>query len=340
MYRSELVRLQKEEATLRNELARHETDAAKARAAASGKRRSATSASSISMVHSYIRGAEAEEKKAAEATKKAAGVQDKLATNASRQRDKQRSLDSSLKSEQSARDRADDSRRRKEKDHAREIARLSRPTVHYVHMREPEPEKLRVLYMTASPPGATDPLRLDAEVNNVLRAIRGSRHRDLIDIRPRPAASPQDLIDGINDFRPHVVHFSGHGGPDGLLFDNASVTDPQERLVSFASLAKLLAATDQPPTLVFLNACDTADEAAVLLDAIPALIAMDAPIGDASAAVFSTQFYAAVGGAQPLSKAVEQAKAATEIALDLDMDLVTLRVRPDIDATVLRLVAP
>ncbi len=292
------------------------------------------------MVHSYVRAAEAEEKKAAEALKRVASVQEKLAANAGRQRDKQRSLDAALKSEQVSRDRSDDARRRKEKDHAKEVARLSRPTVHYVHLKLPEPEKLRVLYMTASPAGSGDLLRVDAEVNSVLRAIRSAKYRDLIDVRPRPAASPQDLVDGINDFRPHVVHFSGHAGESGLLFDNASITEPGDHLVSYRSLSRLLRATDQSPTLLVLNACDTADGAIELLEAVPVVIAMNAPVGDASAAVFATQLYGAIGGAQSVAAAVEQATAMTELALALDMELVTLCVRQDVDAACLKLVSP
>lgn len=311
-YRADLVRLQKEEAGLRKDLAKHEGDAAKARTAGAAKRKSAAGTKSISMVQSYLRTAEAEEKKAAEALKRAAAIQEKLAANAGRQREKQRSLDAALKTQQRNRDRSDDARRRKEKDHAKEVARLSRPTVHYVHVKPPEPEKLRVLYMTASPVGSgSDPLRVDAEVNSVLRTIRSAKYRDLIDVRPRPAASPQDLVDGINDFRPHVVHFSGHAGVSGLLFDNASITDPGDQLVSYGSLSKLLRATDQPPTLLVLNACDTADGAIELLEAVPVVIAMNAPVGDASAAVFATQLYGAIGGAQSISAAVDQATAAS-----------------------------
>ena len=29
-----------------------------------------------------------------------------------------------------------------------------------------------------------------------------------------------DLITGLNEVRPHVVHFSGHAGDASLLFDN------------------------------------------------------------------------------------------------------------------------
>jgi hypothetical protein len=340
-YRSELVRLQKDDANLKRDLARYEGDAAKARAAANAKRKAAASSKSASTIASNLRSAEAEDKKAVDAAKKIAAVQDKLATNATRQRDKQRSLDNALKSEQSSKDRADDARRRKEKDHARDVSRLSKTTVHHVYVNPPEPEKLRVLYLTASPPeDGAGPLRVDVEVNNVLRAVRASKHRDMIDIQHRPAAAPQDLIDGINDLRPHVIHFSGHAGAPGLLFDNADIVDPGEHTVAYRQLARLLRATDRPPMCVVLNACDTSEGALELLEAVPVVIAMNAPVGDASAVVFATRFYAAVGSAQPIGKAVEQAMVATEMALSTDMDLVTLCARPEVDTSQLKLIEP
>ncbi|PTT51571.1 hypothetical protein DBR33_06105, partial [Stenotrophomonas sp. HMWF022] len=61
-YRSELVRLQKEEAGFRKELARHEGDAAKARAAANAKRKAAAGSRSTSTISTNIRAAEAEDK--------------------------------------------------------------------------------------------------------------------------------------------------------------------------------------------------------------------------------------------------------------------------------------
>lgn len=340
-YRSDLARLQKEAANLNKDLARHEADVAKARAAGSAKRKSAASTRSASMIASHMRAAEAEDKKLVDASKKVAAVMEKLAANSARQRDRQRSLDSALKSEQSFKDRADDARMRKEKSHAREVARLSSPTVHHVYVKPPEPEKLRVLYLTASPVNDdSDILRVDVEVNNVLRAVRASKHRDLIDIQVRPAASPQDLLDGINDVRPHVIHFSGHAGAPGLLFDKADIVDPGELTVGYRQLAAVLRATDNPPTCLLLNACDTAEGAMELLEAVPVVIAMKAPVGDASAVVFATQFYAAVGGAQPIGKAVEQAVAAVEMALSIEMDLVTVCARPEVEPSSLMLIEP
>lgn len=144
--------------------------------------------------------------------------------------------------------------------------------------------KLRVLYLMASP--ATEGsirLRIDAEVNNVLRTLRGARYRDRIDLQMRPVATIEDLLNGLNDHRPHVIHFSGHAG-GGLLFDNASAIDPGEHLVGYRSVARLLSATDHPPTQIVLNACETLEGADELLVAAPVVIAMSDSVGDASSA--------------------------------------------------------
>lgn len=309
------------------------------------------------MAQMHFRSAESEDKKAATAATKLASVSEKLARNAADQTSKQRGLAVAEKSEreamervekrrrdkekndQAAADRSAEQRRRKEKDHARELARLSRPTVRHVYIREPEPEKLRVLYLTASPE-PDSPLRTDAEINNVLKALRGAKHRDLIELHLRPAATPQDLMDGINDVRPHVIHFSGHGGGRGLLFDNASLDRPQGREMSFDLLAQFLGATDTPPSLLVLNACDTLNGSELMLEVAPVIVAMADSVGDMAAGVFATQFYAGIASAQSVGASLRQAKATMQSALLSDADLPQYVVRADVDIDKLILVCP
>lgn len=355
-YKRELAALVKAAATLRTQIGQHEEAAGKARAEAQRKRAAAVRGSSSGTRDMYHRQAENEDKKVAAAEKKIGELQKKLGENGDRQLSKETSLRSALKTEQASADRAEDARRRKakaeddarskadakrrelEKGHARDIARLSRPTVHQVIVREPEPEKLRVLYLTASPavPGAT-PLRVDAEVNNVLRVLRAAKYRDLVDLQHRPAATVEDLQNGLNDHRPHVVHFSGHAG-GGLLFDNASLISAGEQLVGYKAVARLLAATDHPPSLVVLNACETLEGAEEMLEAAPTVIAMSDTVGDASAAVFATQFYAAIAAAQPIGAAVDQARAMIAIALPDEPDLITVCAAKDVDPQEIRLI--
>lgn len=356
-YRGDLARLQRDAATLHGDLAKQEEIAAKARAEAARKRKSASQTKSASTAQSYLRSAEGEEKKVAGAERKIGEIRLKLAANADRQREKERNLASALKSERTAADRAEDQRKRKEKseqsardreagrrrqkerDHAREIARLSSPTVQHVFMREPEPERLRVLYLTSSP-DPTSPLRVDAEVNNVLKELRGAKYRELIEVHHRPAAGPEDLINGINDHRPHVIHFSGHGGYGGLSFDDANMDVPEEQLVDYEILAKLLRATAQPPKLVVLNACHSLAGSDYLLASVPVLVAMSAAVGDLAAGLFATRFYAAIAAAQSVGHAVEQARAVVSMALPDEPDVVTLCARPGVDVNELQLVKP
>ena len=65
-----------------------------------------------------------------------------------------------------------------------------------------------------------------------------------------------DLIDGLNDHRPHVVHFSGHASAWGLLLENEQGSQDGVGL-AFDLLARVLGATDEPPRLVVLNACES-----------------------------------------------------------------------------------
>lgn len=150
-HRRELARLIEKEVNLRKELQRHESDAAKAHESAHRHVDQARRASSISSMQTVVRSSQRENDKAIQAGKRAADATKKLADNARDHANRRRSLESSEKSDRQSQDREAERRRQTEKAHAREIARLSAPTVHYVHSTPPKPEKLRVLYWTANP---------------------------------------------------------------------------------------------------------------------------------------------------------------------------------------------
>lgn len=370
---SEIATLQKKGAGLTSDLAKHRDAANKASAVASKKRAEAARTKSDSTRRMATSAAEREEKKVVDATKKAGEVEKKIGDNNKAIAAKQVSLKAALKAEQQASDREDDRRRQKEKtaaqqrdrddarqrqtekNHAREVAALSRPAavVRYVEVQPPKPEPLRVLYLTANPDsiettvvhpdGSVETngvwLRVEYEVRQVKNMLRRARYQDLVTLEHLPAATSLDLLEGLNEHRPHVVHFSGHANSLGLLMENDQGTTAGDDL-DFALLARLLGATDEPPRLLVLNACESLAGADDLLQTVPTVIAMSDEINDASAVTFAARFYAAIASAQSVGSALEQAKVAMDLASLEGSHLPEARCREDVDLGSLVLVHP
>lgn len=344
-YRDKIATIKKQQATEENAMAKARSAAAKHRADARKEVAKITARTTESMTRTYRRNAESAERKAAREDAKVSTASTKLGNLAKDLATAQTNLDRATqaaarrvetkrKSDARAAEQADARRRQAEKKHAREVARLSSPTVRFVHelraVPMPKPEPLRVLYLTANP---EQNLRTDAEVRGVQDQVRRALHRNLITIDYRPAATADDLIAGLNDLRPHVVHFSGHAGDAALLFDNGSVDAPEGRDVPYSLLARALGATDFPPVLVVLNGCDTLADADVLLESTAVVVATASSISDLAASVFAAKFYSAIAAAQTIDAAVHQGSVAVDLAgLDEGWKLDVL-ARTDVDTT-------
>jgi hypothetical protein len=170
---------------------------------------------------------------------------------------------------------------------------------------------LDVLYLTANP---HKDLRVDAEVYQVQKEVRGSKLRDNIEVHYRPAADLESLVEGLNDITPAIVHFSGHGNESGLGTDDAKAARPAGKLVSFELLAKAIAATDTPPQVIVLNSCKSAGAQKSFFPPAKAIVAMGDSIGDLAAIAFAAKFYAAIAAGQSLHSAFAQGKVAVEAA--------------------------
>lgn len=81
-----------------------------------------------------------------------------------------------------------------------------------------------MLFLAANPLDQ-EQLRLDEEVRAIGEMIRKSEHRDAVRLESRWAVRPLDVLQAINECRPRVVHFSGHGsGQDEIVFRTTQAT--------------------------------------------------------------------------------------------------------------------
>ena len=169
------------------------------------------------------------------------------------------------------------------------------------------PERIQVLFL-ASNPRDQQQLLLDEEVRSVSDMIRKSLHRDAVCLESRWALRPLDLLQALNEVKPRIVHFCGHGSDqDEIIFqDDLGASKP----VSKEAIVQTMAATAGDIQLVFFNTCYSRAQAEAVTGYVPAAIGMNTTIGDKAARVFSSQFYSAIGFGLSIAKAFAQAKAS------------------------------
>lgn len=186
--------------------------------------------------------------------------------------------------------------------------------------------RLRIAFLSTNPDGD---LRTDMEVRDVQFAMRRTNLRDSVSIRHVPAARLSDLLSELNEFRPTVIHFSGHAGGGTVVFEDETARSGGA-VIDYSLVATFLEATDAPPKLLVLNGCDTYAGADVFLTSVDVVVAMLDSINDSAAGYFATQFYSAIGNGQSLRSALEQGKAVLKAGGFQDAELPVALARQNI----------
>jgi len=129
----------------------------------------------------------------------------------------------------------------------------------------------------------------------------------------------RSVLEAARDIQPQVLHVSGHGAPGGMVFEGPN---GEEVPVPASALAQALGACESLRLLV-TSACLTGVEAsargatlepavarALVRAGFPAVLAMQASVGDQFATRFLGQFYEALGGGATPSEAISRARQA------------------------------
>lgn len=165
-------------------------------------------------------------------------------------------------------------------------------------------KKKTILFLAANPKNSTQ-LRLDQEVKEIDAGLQRSQKREKFQLEKMSAITPRDLQRAMLDYKPQIVHFSGHGvGDAGLALEDAT---GQATFVRGEALAKLFQFFTQKCNIecVVLNACYSEVQANAIAQHVPYVIGMSQAVGDNAAREFAVGFYDALGAGESIEFAYE-----------------------------------
>ena len=167
--------------------------------------------------------------------------------------------------------------------------------------------KIIILIVSANPTGTTQ-LKLDEEVREIEMKIQASGFRDSLELVSKWAVRSDDLLQYLNQYKPQIVHFSGHGSPteEIVLLDRQGNAKP----VAKGALVSLFRTLKDNIRVVLLNACFSRPQAEAITQEIDCAIGMQRAIGDAAAIIFAASFYRAIGWGRSVQDAFDQGTTA------------------------------
>ncbi len=152
-----------------------------------------------------------------------------------------------------------------------------------------EPVK-RILILAANSMG-TSGVRFDKDIQVIKEGILVSRNRYQFELKSRLVVRYKDLRRELLDFRPHVVHFIGHGDSDGIKIEDES---GKVESVSAESLVDLFELCADYVRCVILSSCFTRPQVDAIAEHIAYVIGMRDKIPNGAAIAFFVAFYDAL----------------------------------------------
>ncbi|MFL6255023.1 MAG: CHAT domain-containing protein [Pyrinomonadaceae bacterium] len=198
-------------------------------------------------------------------------------------------------------------------------------------------EQVKILFLSANPKDISR-IRLEQEMRDVDEGIRLGEYCDQLKLIFQPAARPRDIRRALLRYKPHILHFSGHGSATaGIVLEDDS---GNTKMLSTDALAGLLGVIKDNLRIVLLNACYSAVQADAIGKVIDFTIGMRKEIGDRSAIVFSVAFYDGLAGGRSVKESFGLGVNALQSEGIPETETPTLLVKEGADSARTYLVSP
>lgn len=178
-------------------------------------------------------------------------------------------------------------------------------------MQPNQNSKTRILFLAANPRDLTS-LRLGEEIRTIEERLRLAEFRDHFEVEQCHALRYSDLTEALLRYKPHIVHFSGHGSSSGeiMLESETGGTHP----VSPSTLQRLFGLLKDNIRCVVLNACWSAHQAAAIASEIGCVVGMERAITDKGAIQFASGFYQGLAYGRDLETAFQLGRAQIDLS--------------------------
>ena len=180
---------------------------------------------------------------------------------------------------------------------------------------------LQVLVAVSAPANLAT-LDVDAEVRRVRASLADLERSGQVRLTILESATLAELRRALRRGTYHVLHFIGHGGFNSATHEGMLAFEDEHRMAHLVSGTDLATMIHDHRTLrlVLLNACEGARQSpadplggvaqSLVMQGIPAVVAMQFEITDAAATIFSTEFYSAIADGYPIDAALAEARVA------------------------------
>lgn len=220
------------------------------------------------------------------------------------------------------------------------VVRMAK-TVHATRPMVPI-DMVRLLVMGANPHG-TDDLDLDAEHDRIRSALEDKSLKRSVKLRFVTGGSLSALREALDEFEPHVFHFTGHGRWDEDLDDGVVLFEARggrQQPVTGRDLGVLL--NRNAMRLVMFNSCDGGRASKVdrfagvasslVAQGVPAAVGMQFRFDDQAAAVFGSTMLRDLAEGTSVDESLTTARQAVfSIPNDTEWATPVLTSRVDVD---------
>jgi hypothetical protein len=188
--------------------------------------------------------------------------------------------------------------------------------------------RAKILILAANP-GDTNYLRLHKEINRIKEGINLGNKRNQFEIVEKLAVDTHDMSIALLEHQPLIVHFCGHGVPEGILLEDSK--NGESVLMDTKSLANLFDVCKDFTKCVFLNSCYSAAQIKKIGKHIDYVIGIRTEIEDEEAIKFSRVFYTAFS----TGKSVEESYNVGKASIPKSSKILRISINPNASLTTL-----